>query len=305
MPDPIVIELQRLSSEGNCPIDELLRKSLIVSSKLQIADFTHWIRSELDGYMDKDVPDYRIVQSSLKALNPVTGIHMPIFSDVPGRGDEFSRALIGTPIGELHVLTQSTSKFFQIPLPNAVQRRLHRSCDMPVPMECHLHVSRNAVFGIIDAVRNTIFNWSLQLEQKGILGDGMRFTPEEKALAMTSQNIHINSFQGILGDVSESTVTQTLEMSVTAGDLKSLQQILTEAGISLEDIQQLMVALEADPKPKAASELGPKVSAWIGNMMSKAVSGGWKVTSIPQPNCFPQPLQHTTVSVVSISKLMV
>ena len=55
MSDPIVIELQRLASDGNCPVDELLRKALIVSTKLQIADFTSWIRCELDGYRGKKV----------------------------------------------------------------------------------------------------------------------------------------------------------------------------------------------------------------------------------------------------------
>lgn len=278
MADPIVIELQRLASDGKCPVDELLRKALIVSTKLQIADFSGWIRSELDGYRDKDVPEYRIVPTSLKAINPVNGFHMPIFSDGPGRGDEFSRAPVSSPVGELSVLAQSESEFFQIPLPNAVQRRLHRSCDMPMPLECYLRVSPNSVAGILDAVRNTILNWALQLEQEGIVGEGMRFTSEEKAIAMTSQNIHIGSFQGILGDVAGSTVTQTLNMSIKSGDFNSLKLQLTEAGVSAEDLESLKAALDGDPKPASPSGFGPKVSAWIGTMMTKAASGAWKVT---------------------------
>lgn len=278
MPDPIVIELQRLASDGKCLVDELLRKALIVSTKLQIADFSDWIRSELDGYRDKDVPEYRIVPTSLKAINPVNGFHMPIFSDGPGRGDEFSRAPVSSPIGELSVLIQSESEFFQIPLPNAVQRRLHRSCDMPMPLECYLRVSPNSVSGILDAVRNTILNWALKLEQEGILGEGMRFTSEEKAIAMTSQNIHIGSFQGILGDVAGSTVTQTLTMSIKAGDFNSLKLQLAEAGVSADDLESLKEALDTDPKPTSPSGFGPKVSAWIGTVMTKAASGAWKVT---------------------------
>src|SRR5690606_25216640 len=173
---------------------------------------------------------------------------------------------------------QSESEFFQIPLPNAVQRRLHRSCDMPMPLECYLRVSPNSVSGILDAVRNTILNWALKLEQEGIVGEGMRFTSEEKAIAMTSQNIHIGSFQGILGDVAGSSVTQTLTMSINAGDFNSLKQRLTEAGIGAEDLETLKEALEADPKPSKSSEFGPQVSSWIGTMMGKAASGAWKVT---------------------------
>lgn len=278
MTGPIVIELQRLASNSNCPVDELLRKALIVSTKLQIADFTTWIRCELDGYQGKDVPEYRIVPTSLKAINPVNGFHMPIYSDVPGRENEFSRAPVGSPVGELSMLIQSEREFFQIALSNAVQRRLHRNCDMPMPMECYLRVSLNAIFGILDSVRNAILQWALQLEQDGILGEEMRFTSEEKAIAMTSQNIHIANFQGILGNVNESTVNQSLDMSVKNGDFNSLQQKLGEAGISTEDLQDLKSALEADTKPDSPSEFGPKVSAWIGNMITKAASGAWKVT---------------------------
>jgi hypothetical protein len=278
MPDPIVIELQRMASEGRCPVDDLLRKALIVATKLQIADFSDWIRAELDGYYDNDVPKYRIVSTSVKAINPLNGRHMPIFSDGPGRGDEFSRQKMGMPVGKINALLASDSTFFQISLPDSVQRRLHIECDMPAPLECYIHVSRNSLSGILDAVRNTILNWALKLEQEGILGEGMSFTSEEKAKAMTKQNIHIGSFQGILGDVAGSTVTQTPNMSIKAGDFNSLKQTFAEAGISPADIESLKDSLDTDPKPTSSSGYGPKVSAWIGTMVTKAASGAWKVT---------------------------
>jgi hypothetical protein len=290
MSDPIVIELQRLASDRHCPVDELLRKALIVSTKLQIADFTAWIRYELDGYQGKEIPDYRIVPTSLKAINPANGLHIPIFSDTPGRENEFSRAPVSSPVGELTVLIQSKSEFFQIALSNNVQRRLHHNCDMPVPMECYLRVSLNSVFGILDAVRNTILQWALQLEQDGILGEGMRFTSEEKAIAMTSQNIHISNFQGILGNVNESTVNQSLTMSIKSGDFNSLQKKLAESGISENDLRELRSALDADPKPDTPSEFGPRVSEWIGNMITKAASGAWKVTVDTAAKLIPEAL---------------
>jgi hypothetical protein len=277
MADPIVIELQRLASDGKCPVDELLRKALIVSTKLQIGDFSDWIRSELDGYRNKDVPEYRIVPTALKVINPVNGRHMPVFSDDSKRTDEFSQSPLRINMGEISALLASDSTFFQMPLPNSVQRQLHYQCDMPMPMECYLRISRNAVSGIVDVVRNTILNWALKLEQEGILGEGMRFTSEEKAIAMTNQNIHIGSFQGILGHVDGSSVTQNLNMSIKAGDFNSLKQRLTEAGIPAEDVKSLKEALDTDPKPTSPSEFGPKVSAWIGTMMTKAASGVWKV----------------------------
>lgn len=42
----IVIELQQLASEDTCPIATLLRKALIVATKLNLNDFKKWVNNE-------------------------------------------------------------------------------------------------------------------------------------------------------------------------------------------------------------------------------------------------------------------
>ena len=56
----IVLELQLLATETDVPIAELLRKSLLIATKLNLIEFKKWINNELHGYTDSDVPDYRI-----------------------------------------------------------------------------------------------------------------------------------------------------------------------------------------------------------------------------------------------------
>lgn len=279
MSDPIVIELQRMASDGQCPVDELLRKALIVAAKLRIADFKEWIDHEVGGYPgESEVPAYRILQSDLRVMNPVTGRKMPVFFQDARDEVELSVFKAIQAIGEIQSFVSSGAQHVQCSFTPREKQKIMRQMDTPVPMECVRIVSVSSLVGILNAVRNAILDWSLRLEQQGILGEGMRFSSEEKAIAMTSQNIHIGSFQGILGDVAGSTVTQKLEMNVTAGDFSSLQKALTEAGVDQADVKLLQTAVGSDPKPKSTSTFGPATSAWIGSMMAKAASGAWKVT---------------------------
>lgn len=279
MSDPIVIELQRLASDGTCPVDELLRKALIVATKLQISDFKDWINHELNGYPpDVDVPNYRHIQADLRAMNPVTGRRMPVFFEAARDEFKLTRFAAIQSVGEIHSFVASGATHLQSPFTPAEKQWLLQQQDTPIPMECLRIVATSSLVTILNAVRNTILDWSLRLEQQGILGEGMRFSSEEKAIAMTNQNIHIGSFQGILGDVAGSTVTQKQEMTVNAGDFNSLKRTLADSDIDETDIQALKTALDADPQPESTTKLGPKVSTWIGTMMTKAASGAWKVT---------------------------
>lgn len=276
MSDPIVIELQRLASDNSTEIGNLLRKALIVATKLKIDDFAEWINAELHGYPNaKELPLYRIIACKVQGTNPVTGRLMPMFYSSRRTEQHFSTVSVIEPIGQLGELLASDGAFFHMSLSPSERRVFLEGMDTPIPIECHRHISRTSVCGIADAVRNQILEWSLRLEQQGILGEGMRFTSEEKAAAMTSQSIHIGNFQGVLGDVTNSTVTQNQQMTINPGDFDSLSRTLTEAGLSREDIDALKKSIDADPVPKSESEFGPNVRNWITTMMGKAIDGAW------------------------------
>jgi len=280
MPDPIVIELQRLASDGKCLVDELLRKALIIATKLRTEDFRNWVLQELNGYKRRDeAPPYRVVPTQMYQVNRWRGGLVPVVFGDSEMEDLICRVPMTQPISEIQALASGTSTTFHISVAAAEAAMHWKLINDGEPMELVKQGSCISLTGIVDAVRNTVLEWSLRLEEQGILGEGMRFSPEEKAIAMSNPSIHIGgNFQGILGDVSGSTVSQSLNMSIKAGDFNGLKQRLTEAGITPDDLLSLKVALEADPKPNSSSEFGPKVSDWIGTMMGKAASGAWKVT---------------------------
>src|SRR5690349_859361 len=72
--ESIVLELQRLAIDDKQNITELLRKALLVASKLKLTEFAEWATNELHGYKQADVPDYRKIRAEVKVDNPYHGL---------------------------------------------------------------------------------------------------------------------------------------------------------------------------------------------------------------------------------------
>jgi hypothetical protein len=65
-----------------------------------------------------------------------------------------------------------------------------------------LFISPNAVSNIIEQVKNKILDWSITLEENGILGEELRFTTEEKEIAKNEPQIvnYISNFYSPVSD---------------------------------------------------------------------------------------------------------
>jgi uncharacterized protein involved in exopolysaccharide biosynthesis len=84
-------------------------------------------------------------------------------------------------------------------------------------------------------------------------------------------------FREYVGDVSNSTVTQTNHLVVNSGDFNSLAEHLRSQGVANQDIEELQQAVERDPAPGQPNEFGTNVSSWLGKMVTKAADGSWNV----------------------------
>jgi len=278
MPDSLIIQLQKLASSENADIASLLRKAMLVAGKLALADFRSWIDLELNGYECNAVPDYRKARAEVKLRNPYHG-YVPLVIEDGNLADSIQRIEIRDPIGNLvHLLQTEHDGRLIFPLSDEVKAFLmrHQGRFALPPVR---FVSSGALASVIDCVRTKILDWSIELESNGILGEGMSFTVEEKQRANTGQNINIQNFQGILGNVDgENKITQNLDIRITSGDFDSLANYLASASVPQDDISELRDAIESDPKPTSPSEIGPETSNWIGKMVSKAASGSWDVS---------------------------
>src|SRR5712692_9111660 len=97
----IVIELQKDALNGQYPLADLLRKSLLVAKKLCVAEFEAWIRNELNGYTDnKSIPEYRQAHGSVVVNDPYRG-WIPVVFKFPEQQRRMSNKPFTQAITEL------------------------------------------------------------------------------------------------------------------------------------------------------------------------------------------------------------
>lgn len=252
MPQSLVLELQQEATNPNVRVTDLLRKSLVVAAKLGIDDFGAWAQQELAGYSgNEQVPTYRRVRGELRAHNPYHGWIPVIVQDKEIREKLESRDA-GQAIAELEDLSHSTGKSgtLQMPLPQDWLLRIFgQSQEFRLGMIPTLLLGKSTIRGILDAVRNEVLRWSLELERRGVLGEGMTFSAEEKTRA-AAINYHIGTFSGVLGNVSSSQV-QIGDYGAIHGQLK-LAGVPQEARNELENILDELKSVSPEKRPGLA-----------------------------------------------------
>lgn len=276
---PLVIQLQELSADSSNDISDLLRKALIAATKLKLHDFRTWITKELAGYQGQDeLPSYRIITGDLRAENPFRG-PIPFIIEDPELAESLRKVRVCDSVESLSDVVRSTSERGIITYRFGPEQEvaLMEMQDGIARMRPLRVVGRNQISAIIEQVRTRILEWSLSLEQRGILGEDMSFTEKEKEQAQRTSGINIQNFQGILGDVNNSTVNQTTAMTISAGSFDSLSAYLRAHGIEGDDIRELEDAVRCDTEPTSKSKLGARVSEWIGRMIQKAANGSWNI----------------------------
>ena len=247
----LVLELQAEALDSSIPVSDLLRKAKTVAVKLGIKDFLNWIENELNGYGDEKIPDYRIVEGETKFNNPYHGwqsIEIPdheISEQLCSRGNPY-------PISEIENIARTKNPekplfFHYAPSAENSLKRLY-----------HTNYKPSLLFGvsqlskILDKVRNIILDWSLKLEQEGILGEGMTFKKEEKDKAQ-SETLNIQNY---IGNVSNSQIMQdsphsNQTMKINDLDLEKVSEFITDL---ISKIAELKLDSETAAELKAETD---------------------------------------------------
>jgi hypothetical protein len=224
MPGSLVEQLQMDAVDRNVRTSDLLRKALLVASRLDIPGVPEWINKELSGYeLKDDVPAYRRIHGRVMAR-----------TFYGWRPVQFPTNEVESKIAEQIVL-QSVAMLEEIEseegdprinFPPEAQQILQAMFRRETEFTC-VH-SRASLVAIIDEVRNQILRWSMELYNAGVKGEGLAFTKQEKTLA---HNMVIHGNVGVLGDVHSAT-------NIAAGDHGRA------GNINSADIQQLVAAIE-------------------------------------------------------------
>lgn len=173
-------EIQLEATKSNCDIVALLRKTLIVSHKLQLKDLENWVNCELKGYKRGDkIPDYRKCHGILKYFNPYNGWQLVIFNNVEMHNILSSRD-IGDPITKvIDLYSNDNNGFFTISLPQEIIMDIWRGSDIGT-FDTRLFIDKSVLLDIVEQVKNNILDWSLMLEDAGICGDGISFSQDDR-----------------------------------------------------------------------------------------------------------------------------
>ena len=186
--DGIILELQRDAIDENIDINALLRKAYLVSYKLKLNDFEEWIRQEQEGY-NGEIPKYRYISGSIKALNPMHGWIPVMFT--PDIEEIVSKFPMPNSISAIYDLYNSgEDQSIAFTLPSDLIESLNKT--LPVETTYNYFSSKSELFRIINTVRNKVLDWSLLLEENGVIGEGLSFS--EKELKTVKESQVINNF---------------------------------------------------------------------------------------------------------------
>ena len=235
----LVPELVIMASNPSVPTDDLLRRALVVAKRLNVGELVSWIDAELNGYkIDQEVPDYRAVRGLLRAIDLFSGRSIPIEVNSAKLAHKLSTMPLRQSITELEHLAASPSGV-KINYGHEWHQALteHLEDDLSP----YVSVSSAQLLAVISSARNRVLDWGLDLEGRGILGEGMSFTQQEKQ-AVQEQHYHFGNVSGSQIQISSNGSIQT--QANTRTDIEALKGLVQALGAAL-----------ADAKGDAADEL--------------------------------------------------
>lgn len=236
----LVLELQEGIYNNKYQPAEILRKAYVISRKLEIGSISVWLNSEMNGYKNKEyVPDYRKISGIYKGLNPYYGWHpidMNSFSEVDLK--EITLLKIDSSVRELESLVKESGDKV-ISLKNGWTDYLMSELETSVRID----IVSCQIEGILENVKNKVLDWTLNLENEGVLGEGMTFSKEEKEKAM---NITINGANNSPIQIQTNNSTQEVSYKMTREDLKIIIDKINEVEETLNKSSKLSDDLKLD-----------------------------------------------------------
>lgn len=246
----LVHDLQNDIRRSGKSVTEILRTAKLISAKLGLTDISEWLDAELNGYKSgQTIPAYRLISSGNFQIHN------------PARGWQGLGSYDGPPIPSGQAVTElvklAEEKQAVMRSPHHIEVEALGGMDYMVnQFDQRVIISGSQIAGIIEAVKNKVLEWTIELEQRRILGENMSFDAREKHSAQ-SQTFHIQNATGVFGNVTNS--------QVTIYDYSSIHQTLKQAGVPQEarnEIENIMDLLKT-AKPDEKKSLVERGKNWI------------------------------------------
>jgi hypothetical protein len=273
-----------------------LRKAKILAARLKNDPFKLWVDRELNGYpKDKEsLPTYRVVNAP--AVGDFSGPfgsglrNFPIPSTcLPENLRDFARrAFIFGGVGELEALIETAGRGgMNLPWPADLTALVGTGIVQDMNCLGARQELPTAVFvSIVEAVRSKLIDFVLEIEAADPTAGEPEHGKAPLAADRVNQIFH-NTIYNYGGSANLATgsshVTQNASVSIRKGDMRDLVDYLRSVDITDGDLEDLKAALQSDVRTPESGRWGPKVSDWIGRMVSKAASGAWRISVAAAP----------------------
>ncbi len=219
----LVLELQREAIKSNCVVSDLVRNAYFIAKKLNIPDIQEWLTHELNGYplTREIIPGYRVISLYIKGKTLLGW--MPVI--IEEKYNELEKFYCIWSMAEIEKNILSHNNFINIKPPPQHYEILCHIIGMQIEFNSVFSTSR--LSKITEQVKTKILDWAIELENRGILGENLMFTEDEKHKANTIINNHFH------GDVNQSQIQQNTTHSTQ-------NQSVNEINIDLAKVQELV-----------------------------------------------------------------
>lgn len=248
----LVPELVNMASSPDISTADLLRRALVVAKRLGASELTEWISSELNGYTG-DTPDYRRARGSAKVMNPYHGA-IPLVMPSADWAEAISTVRIHQSIPELEHLAKSKRDLVRHYSPETEYKLMDA---MDIPLRPFLSLAPVQIHGIVEKVRSKILDWALDLEARGVLGEGMTFTQQEKQ-TVQEQHYHFGDVSGSQIQIGSSGSNQT-QANTVSNDIQALKGLV-------EGLERVLASVES------ASPVVDELKAELATLKAQAAS---------------------------------
>lgn len=278
-------DIQDAATSDDVSVAVVLRKCMVLASRLNHEPLGSWAVRELNGYEDvADLPGYRVHPTEARghfigiAGMQRTNAPLPSLNVQHEHRDALFTVYVTQGVSALERMASSDEGTLHVPWPaNFTAYYQDKFIEMMTLASAYKVVSVGLLVEILDIVRNKILEFALQIERENPeAGDVAPGDP--RPVAETTVNHIFNTTITGGHNIVQSGVTNVIEYArqVTKGDWVSLSTALNELGVNDDEIHELRQAIDADAATDGEVP-GSRTQSWIGGVMTRALRGGMAV----------------------------
>lgn len=197
----LIEEIQSAALDTKVPVDALLRRTKLAAAKLQLPSLEVWVEQELNGYRGNPVPQYRKARGQVAAWNPYNG-WIPVQFGNQKVADAVTLAPLVESISAMQdLLDREGDGQLHYSLSENQIAALNKMMNFETP-RIIVQLQRGHIVHVVETVRNMVLDWAIEMEKKGVIGEGLSFNSSEKRQAQDAMaTLHVGSIGQFIGNL--------------------------------------------------------------------------------------------------------